>query len=106
MLRPHGGGHALRQTFKVDQAAVVVDGRGQATWVDKGLRRREPSENGPSTYETLGFTHVSKAENVVDYRPNVGRDLKEIALQHTQEILDAEKEVGDFTRGELHARPS
>ncbi len=98
MLRPHGGGHSLRQTFKVDPTPVTVDGRGQATWVDKGLRRRDPSENVPSTYETLGFTHTAaKADSVAETRPNVGRDLKEIALQHTQEIIDAEKEVLHYT---------
>lgn len=94
MLRPHGGGHFLAQTFKVDKSPVTVASRGLATIVDRPLQR-EVSENEKTTFDLI--QPGIPLENLTAPGPAHGRDLKEIGLARTQELIDAEKEVLHYT---------
>ena len=116
VLRPHGGGHFLKQSeeqaeaggkartihaplttrlaaFKVDAAPVYVESRGRATYVDHAPRR-QPSENEQTSFDRI---QPGAIEALTAPGPAVGRDLKEIGLARTQELIDAEREVLHYT---------
>lgn len=72
---------------------MYVESRGRATYVDHAPRR-QPSENEQTSFDRI---QPGAIEALTAPGPAVGRDLKEIGLARTQELIDAEREVLHYT---------